>query len=162
MRILFVFRFSDFFPDRTVRLLTAVIAATALPMVACTTSRATKAATATPTPAPAPATRVAGTYVASLALTGRSTYAGTLEITPVTGDSVRGTLTLTSPVRVDAPVAGSVRGDSLHLNGPYTAGNGCSGTVSLAISLAAMPHIGPARLVDKCVGELPATFMARR
>jgi hypothetical protein len=160
MRILFVFSFSDFFPDRTVRLLTAVIVTTALPLVACTTGRATTAATAAPTPAAA--TRVAGTYVASLALTGRSTYAGTLEITPVTGDSVRGTLTLTSPVRVDAPVAGSVRGDSLHLNGPYTAGNGCSGTVSLAISLAAMPHIGPARLVDKCVGELPATFMARR
>ena len=112
--------------------------------------------------APAPAARVAGSYVASLALTGRSTYTGTLEITPVAGDSVRGTLTLTSPVRVDAPVTGAVRGDSLRLTGPYSAANGCTGTVSLTISLAEMPHTGPSRLVDKCVGELPATFSARR
>jgi hypothetical protein len=113
-------------------------------------------------PAPVPSRSVAGTYVASLAIVGRSTYTGTLELASVAGDSVRGTLALTSPVRVDAPVTGSVRGDSLRLSGPYTAGNGCSGTVSLAISIAAMPHTGPSRLVDKCVGELNATFKATR
>ena len=136
----------------------AVVAVTALPLVACSRSPATASAT----PAPAMANRVAGTYVASLALTGRSTYTGTIELTTTTGDSLRGTLVLTSPVRVDAPVAGAVRGDSLHLAGTYSAANGCTGTISLAISLAAMPHTGPSQLVDRCVGTIPATFTARR
>jgi hypothetical protein len=105
---------------------------------------------------------ISGTYIASLALAGRSTYTGTIELTPGARDSVRGTMVLTSPVRVDAPVTGVVRGDSLHLAGNYSAGNGCTGTISLAISLAAMPHTGPSRLVDKCVGPIDATFSARR
>ena len=134
------------------------VASTVLTIAACSKQPATTSAT----PAPAASARLAGTYVVSLALSGRSTYTGTLEITPVAGDSVRGTLALTSPVRVDAPVTGAVRADSLRLNGPYSAANGCSGTISLAISLAAMPHTGPSRLVDKCVGELNATFTARR
>ena len=143
------------------RLTVIGLATAVLPLVAC--ARSSPSTSATPAPAaPAASTREAGTYVASLALTGRSTYTGTLEITPVAGDSVRGTITLTSPVRVDAPVAGAVRGDSLRLAGSYSAANGCTGTIAVAISLVAMPHTGPARLVDKCVGELPATFTARR
>ena len=134
------------------------VTTTTLTLAACARQPATTAAT----PAPAPSASASGTYLVSLALTGRSTYTGTLEIIPLAGDSVRGTLVLTSPVRVDAPVTGSVRGDSLRLNGPYSAANGCTGTISLAVSLAAMPHTGPSRLVDKCVGEIPATFTARR
>ena len=138
----------------------AIVTIPALLLVACTRSPATRSST--PAPARASTNRVAGTYVASLALTGRSTYTGTIELTPTTGDSLRGTLVLTSPVRVDAPVAGAVRGDSLHLAGTYSAANGCTGTISLAISLAAMPHTGPSQLVDRCVGTIPATFTARR
>jgi hypothetical protein len=137
---------------------TLAVTTTAIILAACSRPPSTPAAT----PAPASSVRVAGTYVVSLALVGRSTYTGTLEVTPVAGDSVRGTLALTSPVRVDAPVTGSVRGDSLRLSGPYSAANGCTGTVSLAVSLAAMPHAGPSKLMDKCVGELTATFTARR
>jgi len=134
------------------------IAVTSLTLFACTRQSATTSAT----PAPAAPPRVSGTYLVSLALSGRSTYTGTVEVTPFAGDSVRGTLALTSPVRVDAPVTGAIRDDSLRLTGPYSAENGCTGTISLAISLAAMPHTGPSRLVDKCVGEIPATFTARR
>src|SRR5262245_42540628 len=114
------------------------------------------------TPAAPPRPSVAGTYVASLAITGKSTYTGTIELTTVGRDSVRGTVVLTSPVRVDAPVSGAVRGDSLRLSGPYSAANGCTGTIEIAVSLATMPHTGPSRLVDRCVGELKATFTAKR
>jgi hypothetical protein len=134
-----------------------VFVTTALPLIACTGSRATTSATAAPA-----AARVTGTYIASLALTGRSTYTGTIELAPTARDSVRGTMVLTSPVRVDAPVAGVVRGDSLHLAGTYSAANGCTGTISLSFSLAAMPHTGPSKLVDRCVGPIDATFTARR
>lgn len=135
------------------------VATVALTVAACSSQPATTTAA---TPAAAASARVAGTYLVSLALSGRSTYTGTLEVTPVAGDSVRGTLALTSPVRVDAPVTGAVRGDSLRLSGPYSAANGCTGTISFAISLVATPHTGPSRLVDKCVGEIPATLTARR
>ena len=153
MRILFVFCLPLSLPPVRIAVTAAVLSLTA-----CTRSPATTSATS----APAPATRVSGTYVASLALTGRSTYTGTIELTATVGDSVRGTIVLTSPVRVDAPVAGVVRGDSLRLAGTYSAANGCTGTISLAISLAAMPYTGPSQLVDRCVGTIPATFTARR
>src|SRR5690349_12828317 len=96
-----------------------------------------------------PRASVAGTYVASLAVAGKGTYTGTIELTPVGRDSVRGTVVFTSPIRVDAPVAGSIRGDSLRLNGSYSAANGCTGTIGLALSLSVMPHTGPSRLVDR-------------
>ena len=114
------------------------------------------------TPAAAPQPRAAGTYIASLAVAGKGTYTGTIELTPVGRDSVRGTIVFTSPIRVDAPVAGAVRGDSLRLNGSYSAANGCPGTIGLALSIAAMPHTGPSRLVDRCVGEMTAVFTAKR
>jgi hypothetical protein len=114
------------------------------------------------TPAAVPRPSVNGTYLASLAIAGKGTYTGTIELTPVGRDSVRGTVVFTSPIRVDAPVAGAVRGDSLRLSGPYSAANGCTGTIALAVSLTAMPHTGPSRLVDRCVGEMTATFTAKR
>lgn len=136
------------------RVLVLVVAATSLTLTGCSRGPAT--------PAAAPRPSVSGTYLASLAITGRGTYTGTIELTPLAGDSIRGTVAFTSPIRVDAPVAGVVRGDSLRLSGPYTAANGCTGTISLAVSLAAMPHTGPSRLVDRCVGEMAATFTAKR
>ena len=129
--------------------------ATALLTAACARGSTANSTAATPR-------TVSGTYIASLALTGRSTYTGTIELTPTARDSVRGTMVLTSPVRVDAPVAGVVRGDSLHLAGTYSAANGCTGTISLSFSLATMPHTGPSKLVDRCVGPIDATFTARR
>jgi hypothetical protein len=137
------------------RALTLVLATSFVAAAACSTGATTTSTAATPR-------AVSGTYVASLALTGRSTYTGTIELTSAARDSVRGTMVLTSPVRVDAPVSGVIRGDSLHLTGTYSAANGCAGTISLAISLAAMPHTGPSQLVDRCVGTIPATFTARR
>ena len=142
------------FLNRSMRALTIVLA-TALFAAACSSRSTTTSNAATPR-------AISGSYVASLALAGRSTYTGSIELTPTARDSVRGTLVFTSPIRVDAPVAGVVRGDSLHLAGTYAAGNGCTGTISLSISLAAMPHVGPSQLVDRCVGTLNATFTARR
>ena len=136
------------------RVLVLVVAAASLTLSGCSKGPAT--------PAAAPRPTVTGTYLASLAIAGRGTYTGTIELTPVGRDSIRGTVAFTSPVRVDAPVAGVVRGDSLRLSGSYSAANGCTGSISLAVSLVAMPHTGPSRLVDRCVGEMTATFTARR
>ena len=137
------------------RALTVVLATFLVAASACSRGSTTTSTAVTPR-------TVSGTYVASLALAGRSTYTGTIELTPAARDSVRGTMVLTSPVRVDAPVAGVVRGDSLHLAGTYSAANGCTGTISLVFSLATMPYAGPSRLIDKCVGPIDATFSARR
>ena len=134
--------------------LALVVAALAVTLTGCAKRPVT------PTAAPRPS--VAGTYIASLAVAGKGTYTGTIELTPVGRDSVRGTVVFTSPIRVDAPVAGALRGDSLRLAGSYSAANGCTGTIAFALSLAAMPHTGPSRLVDKCVGEMTATFTAQR
>src|SRR5829696_9400452 len=136
------------------RALTVVLAAFLVAASACSRGSTTSTAVTPRT--------VSGTYVASLALAGRSTCTGTIELTPAARDSVRGTMVLTSPVRVDAPVAGVVRGDSLHLAGTYSAANGCTGTISLVFSLATMPYAKPSRLIDKCVGPIDATFSARR
>ena len=74
-----------------------------------------------PPEAPASA-RAVGAFSAKLALTGRSTYTGAMQLTATTRDSIRGSLHLTSPVTVDAVVSGVVRRDSLILIGSYTAG----------------------------------------
>ena len=131
-----------------------LVAATMLTITGCSKRAAA--------PAAAPRPSVSGTYLASLAVAGKGTYTGTIELTPVGRDSVRGTVVFTSPIRVDAPVTGAVHGDSLRLAGPYSAANGCTGTITVAVSVAAMPHTGTSRLVDRCVGEMTATFTARR
>ena len=134
---------------------TLVLAISLLAAASCSRSSTNTSTAAAPR-------TVSGTYIASLALTGRSTYTGTIELASAARDSVRGTIVFTSPLRVDAPVAGVVRGDSLHLTGNYSAGNGCTGTISLSVSLATMPHTGPSKLVDRCAGAIDATFTARR
>ena len=114
--------------------------------------------TATP-----PAARAVGAFSAKLALTGRSTYTGALQLEATTRDSLRGSRHLTSPVNVDAVVSGVVRRDSLMLTGSYTAVNGCAGELRASL---AMPtdHAGegPFQLADKCAGTLSGIMTVTR
>jgi hypothetical protein len=110
------------------------------------------------------APRLDGSYAARLAVTGRSTYSGTLSITPAGGDSVRGMLRLLAPLSVDMPVVGAFRGDSLQLQGTYTVSNGCTGTMegSVAVTNGGAGGQGPFTLTDKCVGTLTGTMELTR
>jgi hypothetical protein len=102
-------------------------------------------------------------FGAQLALTGRSTYVGALQLSATTADSVRGSLHLTSPVAVDAVLSGVVRRDSLILGGSYTGANGCAGDMRASL---AMPTdrgaTGPFQLADKCAGALSGTMTVSR
>ena len=115
-------------------------------------------------PAAAPASaRAVGAFSAKLALTGRSTYTGSLQLTASTRDSVRGSLHLTSPVTVDAVVSGMVRRDSLVLIGSYTAANGCTGDLRAALAMPTDKAAeGPMQLADKCAGTLNGVMTVTR
>lgn len=133
-----------------------LLAAAYVLSAACTAVRGHS--TATP-----PSARAVGTFAAKLALTGRSTYTGALELKATTGDSLRGSLRLTSPLNVDAVVSAVFRRDSLILAGSYTAANGCAGELRASL---AMPtdHAGdgPFQLADKCAGTLNGTMSVTR
>ena len=112
---------------------------------------------AAPAVTPAPSSWV-GAHNAELALAGRSTYRGTLELRAA-GDSLAGTMRLVTPISVEATVGGRAVGDSLRIAGTYTAGNGCSGTMRGTVALAT--RTGPAELQDRCAGRLVATLTLR-
>ena len=115
-------------------------------------------------PPEAPASeRAVGAFSAKLALTGRSTYTGAMQLTATTRDSVRGSLHLTSPVTVDAVVSGMVRRDSLILIGSYTAGNGCAGDLKASLSMPTdRAADGAIQLADKCAGALNGVMTVTR
>jgi hypothetical protein len=112
---------------------------------------------------PAPAARVAGAYSARVAVTGRSTYTGSIEITAVNGDSVRGVMKLTSPISVDVILRGRATSDSLVLVGGYTGSNGCSGDFRSSLLMpTATSGTGPFQLADKCAGTLSGIMTVSR
>src|SRR5436190_10843406 len=112
--------------------------------------------------APASA-RAVGAFSAKLALAGRSTYTGALQLAATTRDSVRGSLRLTSPLNVDAVLSGMVRRDSLILIGSYTAGNGCAGDLKASLSMPTdRAADGPIQLADKCAGVLNGIMTVTR
>jgi hypothetical protein len=110
-----------------------------------------------------PSARAVGAFAAKLALTGRSTYTGALQLQAATRDSLRGSLHLTSPLNVDAVVSGVVRRDSLILVGSYTAANGCAGELRASLSMPT-DHAGdgPFQLADKCAGTLTGIMTVTR
>ncbi|NOT08014.1 MAG: hypothetical protein HOP28_07400, partial [Gemmatimonadales bacterium] len=84
----------------------------------------------------AAAPTLTGTWKASLALAGKSTYIGTVEFAAPRDTLISGQLALSSPVSVVAPLRGVVRGDSVRLTGDYQAGNGCTGSLSGTLHVA--------------------------
>ena len=108
--------------------------------------------------------RLAGTYAVRLAITGRSTYTGTLTITRWAGDSAFGALRLVAPLAVEVAVHGVQSADTLRLRGSYSAANGCTGTLDapLIVTGGAQRATGPATLEDKCVGALRGTMELSR
>ena len=104
---------------------------------------------------PDPPPRLAGSYSAKLAVTGRSTYTGSFTGEWVS-DSLRGALKLTSPLTVDVAVRGGQSGDTLRLRGSYAASNGCTGTFEAAVGVARDlgGGRGPFTLADRCAGAL--------
>jgi hypothetical protein len=113
--------------------------------------------------APAPSSRATGSYAASLALTGRSTYTGVLTLTSSSSDSVRGSLRLTSPITVDVTLSGLVRGDSLLLGGGYSGSNDCAGDLKASLVMPTdRSAAGPFQLADKCAGALSGVMTVSR
>lgn len=106
--------------------------------------------------------RLGGTYAARLAVTGKSTYVGTLSTTWV-GDSASGSIKITSPLTVDMPIRGAQTGDTLRLRGTYSASNGCTGTIEVALGSATdVAARGPFTLNDRCAGAMPGVMELRR
>jgi hypothetical protein len=106
--------------------------------------------------------RLGGTYAARLAVTGRSTYTGSLTAEWV-GDSLRGGLKLTAPLTVDMALRGAQSGDTLRIRGTYSASNGCTGTFEAAVASATdVAGRGPFTLNDRCAGLLPGVLELRR
>jgi len=121
------------------------------------------ASTATRASGPPPSSRAIGSFAARIALTGRSTYAGSLDLSASSRDSVRGSLRLTSPIAVDAAVSGIVRHDSLLLSGSYHGSNGCMGDLRAALDMPTdRAATGPFELADKCAGTLTGTMTVTR
>ena len=121
------------------------------------------ASTSKRTAAPAPSSRASGSFAASLALTGRSTYAGVLTLTSSSPDSVRGSLRLTSPITVDVTLSGLMRGDSLLLSGGYSGSNGCAGDLKASLVMPTdRGATGPFQLSDKCAGALSGVMTVSR
>lgn len=110
------------------------------------------------------APRLVGSYGTRLAITGRSTYTGTLTILRWSGDSAFGTLKLLAPLGVEVAARGQQRADTLHLLGTYSAANGCTGTMDapLVVASDATRAAGPITLEDKCVGTLRGTMEIAR
>jgi len=110
------------------------------------------------------APRLLGAYAARLAITGRSTYTGTLTIARWSGDSAFGTLKLVAPLAVEVAARGRQRSDTLYLLGTYSAANGCIGTMdaSLAVGDGAGRAAGLVTLEDKCVGALRGSMEISR
>jgi len=102
-----------------------------------------------------------GEWQAQIRLNERSSYGGTLSVSG-NADALAGELRLTTPITVTATLTGAAVGDSARLSGPYTAGNGCTGTLTLSLGRAAEVWEGPAGMDDKCAGKLQARAALRR
>jgi hypothetical protein len=106
---------------------------------------------------------VTGTYGASFVVEG-TPYTGTMTLATAPGGAVSGTMSLTSPVPLESPAAGSLVADSLRLAIPYMMPDGCNGTATLRGQVAdgGGAAEGAMEVEDSCGGTLAGTFTLTR
>ncbi len=113
------------------------------------------------TPRPSAPSPTGPAWQLRLAVNQRSSYTGTVAVSG-SATALVADVRLTSPLPISAQLTGTMVGDSVSVRGPYSAANGCTGTMTLAIRPDSAGWAGSSVIEDRCAGTLRAAAQLRR